>query len=167
MELWDLYTEDRIKTGESHVRGNPLPKGRYHLVVNVWIKNSDGKYLISKRAKTRPKYPLKFEPVAGAILKNESSINGAVRETKEEIGVDLNLNAGKLVCTLNRSTINSILDVWLFKYDGEVDLKNATTDEVESVDWMSKEDIYQLCDSGLFVQHISEYLDKFFALAET
>lgn len=38
MELWDLYTENRVKTGETHVRGNPLPKEKYHLVVNVWIK---------------------------------------------------------------------------------------------------------------------------------
>ncbi len=55
MELWDLYTENRVKTGETHVRGNPLPKEKYHLVVNVWIKNSEGKYLISKRSKTKLK----------------------------------------------------------------------------------------------------------------
>ena len=55
MELWDLYTENRVKTGETHVRGNSLPENKYHLVVNVWIKNSEGKYLISKRSKTRPK----------------------------------------------------------------------------------------------------------------
>lgn len=167
MELWDLYDEDRAKTRETHVRGNPLPKGRYHLVVNVWIKNSEGKYLISKRAKTKEKYPLKFEPVAGAVLKDESSLYAAIRETKEEVGVDLNPNMGELIYTLNRNTINSILDIWLFRYDGKADLKNATTDEVESVNWMSKEDIYQLCDAGLFVQHIAEYLDKFFTLTET
>ena len=39
MELWDLYTQNKIKTGEVHVRGNPLPENKYHLVVNVWIKN--------------------------------------------------------------------------------------------------------------------------------
>ena len=53
MELWDLYTENRVKTGETHVRGNPLPKDKYHLVVNVWIKNSEGKYLISRRSRKK------------------------------------------------------------------------------------------------------------------
>ena len=27
MELWDLYTRDRIPTGETHERGKPLPEG--------------------------------------------------------------------------------------------------------------------------------------------
>lgn len=47
MELWDLYTKDRVLTGETHVRGQPLPAGRYHLVVHVWIRNAKGQYLIS------------------------------------------------------------------------------------------------------------------------
>ena len=48
MELWDLYTKNRVKTGEIHEREDPMPKDRYHLVVNAWLKNSEGKYLISK-----------------------------------------------------------------------------------------------------------------------
>lgn len=46
-ELWDLYTADREKTGEFHIRGNELPDGKYHIVVSVWIKNREGKYIIS------------------------------------------------------------------------------------------------------------------------
>ena len=71
MELWDLYTENRVKTGETHVRGNPLPKEKYHLVVNVWIKNSEGKYLISRRSRKKSRNPLMFETVGGAVLKGE------------------------------------------------------------------------------------------------
>ena len=33
---------------------------------------------------------------------------------------------------------NDIMDVWLFEYDGEVDLGNATTDEVAQVAWMNQ-----------------------------
>ena len=40
MEVWDLYTEGRIKTGETHLRGTALPKDRFHLVVHVWIVNA-------------------------------------------------------------------------------------------------------------------------------
>ena len=47
MEVWDLYTEGRIKTGETHLRGTALPKNRFHLVVHVWIVNAKGEYLIS------------------------------------------------------------------------------------------------------------------------
>lgn len=164
MELWDLYTENRIKTGETHVRGNPLPKDKYHVVVNVWIKNSEGKYLISKRSKTRPKNPLMFETVGGAALKGENSLQAAIREVKEEVGIDLNPKAGKLIYSDTRKNINSILDAFIFHYDGEVYLKNATTDEVESVKWMSPDKIYELHKKGLLVNMFDYCFEKVFNL---
>lgn len=164
MELWDLYTENRVKTGETHVRGNPLPKDRYHLVVNVWIKNSEGKYLISKRSKTKLKNPLKFETVAGAVIKGENSLQAAIRETKEEVGIDLDTKTTKLVYSDVRKNLNSILDVYLFEYDGTVDLKNATTDEVESVGWMTIDEIYDLSKKGLFVHTLEYCFEKVFNL---
>lgn len=33
MELWDLYTKDRVPTGQTHVRGEKLPDDLFHLVV--------------------------------------------------------------------------------------------------------------------------------------
>ena len=92
MEVWDLYTEGRIKTGETHLRGTALPKNRFHLVVHVWIVNAKGEYLISQRAASRPSYPLMWECVGGSVLRGESSVDGAVREVKEEVGIDLSLS---------------------------------------------------------------------------
>ena len=165
MELWDLYTESRVKTGETHTRGNPLPKDRYHLVVHVWIKNSKGKYLISQRSKTRKVNPLKFESTAGAVLKGENSLQAAIRETKEELGIALNPNMGKLVFSelrkeLDGIVFNDIKDVWLFNYDGEVNLKNATTCEVESAKWMTIDEIYELYSSGMMVSKNTDCFDK-------
>ena len=162
MELWDLYTKNRVKTGETHVRGNALPKDKYHLVVSVWIKNSDGKYLISRRSKTRLKNPLMFETVGGAVLKGEDSLQAALRETKEEVGIDLDAKTGKLVYSCVRKQLSSIWDAWLFKYDGIVNLKNATTDEVESVKWMTTDEIYELHKKGLLVSTLSYCFEKVF-----
>lgn len=83
MEVWDLYTEGRIKTGETHLRGTALPKNRFHLVVHVWIVNAKGEYLISQRAASRPSYPLMWECVGGSVLRGESSVDGAVREVRK------------------------------------------------------------------------------------
>ncbi len=165
MELWDLYTENRIKTGETHIRGNPLPKNRYHLVVHVWIKDSKGRYLISQRSKTRKVYPLKFESTAGAVLKGENSLQAAIRETKEELGIDLNPSMGKMIFSevrkeLDGIVFNDIKDVWLFNYDGEADLKNATTHEVASAKWMTIDEIYELYDSGEMVSKRTDCFDK-------
>lgn len=44
------------------------------------------------------------------------------------------------------------MDVWLFEYDGEVDLGNATTDEVAQVTWMNREQIKELFEHNTFVK---------------
>ena len=82
MEIWDLYNIDRKVIGE-HVRGNEMPEDAYHLVVHIWIKNSEGKYLMTQRSSKKAKCPLKWECVGGAVLKGESSIHAAIREVKE------------------------------------------------------------------------------------
>lgn len=96
MEKWDLYTKYREKTGKEHIRGEEIPEGFYHLVVHVWIRNRKGEYLISQRSASRPTFPLMWECVGGSVIKGESSIEGAVREVKEEVGLDLEQEAGRL-----------------------------------------------------------------------
>lgn len=131
------------------LRGEQLPIDGYHLVVHVWIRNAKGEYLISQRSANRSIYPLMWECVGGSIVKGEDSLQGAIREAKEEVGVDLKPENGQVLYTKTRKIINSkiyndIMDVWLFDYDGEVDLGNATTDEVVQVTWMKRKQIKEL-----------------------
>lgn len=64
------------------------------MVVHVWIRNRKGEYLILQRAADRATFPLMWECVGGFVLKGESSIEGAIREVKEEVGLDLNPEDG-------------------------------------------------------------------------
>ena len=109
----------------------------------MWIKISKGEFLISQRSENRPTYPLMLECVGGSVIKGESSLEGAIREVKEEVGIDLTHIKGELVYSKVRKEkygkkINDIVDAWLFSYDGKVDLKEATTDEVRDFKWMTK-----------------------------
>ena len=159
-EIWDIYTENREITGRLHERGKPLSDGDFHLVVHVWIKNSEGKYLISQRSASRPTFPLEWESVGGSVTAGEDSLQGALRETKEEIGVTLDPDKGSVIFTKIRRTIGGkrfqdILDVWLFTYDGEADLTKAETpDEVEAVRWMTLDEIKALASEGKFVKNL-------------
>ena len=164
MEIWDLYNENREIIGE-HIRGDELPDNAYHLVVHVWIKNNEGKFLISQRSASRKQFPLMWETVGGSVLKGESSIQGAVREVKEEVGIDLHESDGILAFSEIRKTIddkkfNDILDVWVFNYDGEVVLGNATTDEVEQTKWLDRSEILNLYNDGELVSTLNYYFDK-------
>ena len=48
MELFDLYTAEREKTGKTMVRGDRTPDGYYRLVVHVSIFYREGRMLIRR-----------------------------------------------------------------------------------------------------------------------
>lgn len=165
MEMWDLYDEKRKLAATDHIRGTELPDNCYHLVVHIWIKNRKGQYLISQRAENRPTHPLLWECVGGSVQKGENSLQGAVREVKEEVGIDLSNIEGKIVFSKTRGIIdgkkfNDILDVWLFEYNAAVSLKQATTDEVAQTKWLYPEQIKELYNSRQLVPTLEYFFDK-------
>jgi len=162
MEKWDLYTKDREKTGKEHIRGETIPEGFYHLAVHVWIRNRKGEYLISQRSANRPTFPLMWECVGGSVLMGESSLEGALREVKEEVGLDLAPETGKVLFTKIRE-FHDILDVWLFEYDGDPHLDGATTDEVADCRWMTVSEIRKLYEDN----RLAPTLGYFFGIIET
>ena len=155
MEKWDLYTKHREKTGKEHIRGEEIPEGFYHLVVHVWIRNCKGEYLISLRSANRPTFPLMWECVGGSVLMGESSIDGALREVKEEVGLDLKPETGRILFTKVRES--DIVDVWLFEYDGDLHLDDATTDEVADCRWMTVSEIRKLYEDNRLVQTLNYF----------
>ena len=164
MELWDLYDQNRNPIGKTHIRGEEIPEGCYHLVVHVWIKNTKGEYLISQRSASRPTFPLMWETVGGAVLAGEDSLTAAIRETKEEVGLDLHPESGRVLFTRLRSVINGkqysdIVDIWLFHYD-ENTAPPAATDEVAQSKWMIREEIDSLRSSGKLVESLYYFFDK-------
>ena len=164
-EIWDLYDENRELLGKDHVRGEQLPIDGYHLVVHVWIRNSKGEYLISQRSANRPTNPLMWECVDGSVVKGEDSLQGVLREVKEEVGIDLLPEKGQVVLSDIKKiefgkVVNKIVDVWLFDYDGEVDLGIASTDEVAQVAWMNREQIKELFDANMFVETLEYFFTE-------
>ena len=161
MELWDLYDKNRKKTNRVQIRGKQIPDGCYHIVVHVWITNNKGQYLISQRSASREKDPLIWETVGGSVLKGEDSLAGALREVYEEVGIKLNPNNGSIIKTILREHYQDIVDVWLFHYDGDVDINNATTDEVAQSKWMRKEEIKKMLEEGIFHNNLRYLFDTY------
>lgn len=165
MEIWDLYNERRELTGLEHIRGEEIPRGYYHLVVHVWIRNGKGEYLISQRSADRPAFPLMWECVGGSVLKGEDSLSGALREVKEEVGLSLPRDGGRLVRStvgrvINGVKFSDIVDVWLFEYDGAVSLEDAETNEVAQTVWLNKAQIKELFDSGNMVNTLGYFFEE-------
>ena len=99
------------------------------------------------------------------MIKGEDSLQGALREVKEEVGVDLLPKKGHVILSDIKKiefgkVVNKIVDIWLFKYDGEVDLSNATTDEVAQVAWMNRSQIKELFDANMFVDTLEYFFTE-------
>lgn len=166
MERWDLYTRDRQKTGEFHIRGEKMPPERYHLVVQVVIFGSDGRLLIQQRHRDKIGWPAMWDfSAAGSAVAGDSSVDAAVREVQEELG--LTLDASELSPALTMYGENFFCDIYLVERDVALgDLRLQET-EVQAVRWASEAEILALAEQGQFVPWIAPFISLLFAMRRT
>ena len=166
-EMWDLYERvgdlEFVKTGQTIARGNRIPDDRFHRVVHVWLHN-DNEYLISQRSATKTD-PLCWEPTGGSVLAGETSEEAAIREVKEELGLDLKPGSGSLRYRGVRSFdgCNDFVDVWLFELPYKVIDNNLSLqkEEVNTAVSIRPAGIYFLRELGLWIPWRQfDYLDR-------
>ena len=157
-ELWDLYDKHKNKLNKTAKRGDKLKYDEYHLVVNAWIQNDQNEFLIARRSINK-KHPLMWECTGGSALKGEDGLTAAIREVKEELGIDIDKNTAKFIGDTLRyyPNCNDILEVWLFKSNVDISDVKIQEEEVDKAMWATKEDIIKLYDEGKFDANM--YLD--------
>lgn len=158
MEIWDIYNEKRQLTGKTHIRGELMQPGDYHLVVDIWIRNSQGQFLISRRHQTKH-YGLFWECTGGSALAGESSVDAAIREVKEELGISLSPENGKLVRTA--IVADYFRDSWLFEAESELSNLQLQANEVIDAKWVTHEEIKILFEKDKFVPTLKYCLNLF------
>ena len=89
-ELWDAYDREGNLLGFDLVRGEPLPEGVYHLVVEILAVTNDGQVLLTQRHPDKHWGDL-WEYTGGGVLKGETPEAGALRELREETGIAVSL----------------------------------------------------------------------------
>lgn len=166
MELWDVLDKNRQKTGKIVERGKHMNQDEYHLVVHVWILNSKGEFLISKRTPNKT-YPNMWETTGGSAVIGDDSLKAALREVKEELGLDLSPINGECLFSYRRQhqDFPDFVDIWLFKED--VDIKDIVyqPDEVCDAKWATPKQILSMIQEREFVDNFF-YLDKLFSYLE-
>ena len=88
MELFDLYTADREKTGRTMERSERTPPGFYRMIVHVCIFGEDGRMLIQQRQTIKKAWPDMWDvSVGGCAIAGDSSRSAAERETRAIRGI--------------------------------------------------------------------------------
>jgi len=156
MELWDVWDENRQKTGRLVERENSLSQlgpGEYHLVVFAFIRNSDGRFLISKRAPNKT-FPNMWEFTGGSAITGDDSLMAVLREIKEELGIDVDPEKGRLLNSYKIDDERSFFaDLWTFEHDVDMSQVVCQPDEVTEAMLASKDDIQKMIDEGTFAMN--------------
>ena len=161
MEILDVYNEKREKTGRTHERGIPVKKGDYILVVHVWIVNDKGEFLIQKRQPWKKLWPDIWDcAAAGAAQQGDNSSGAALREAKEELGIDLDIDKGHVLFTDKFSF--GFDDIWLVRQNIDINKLELQQEEVADARWVTEEEIRQMVSKGEFIDYY--YIDKLFKM---
>ena len=148
-----------------------MKRGEYHLTVQVWILNSNGEFLITKRNPSLSFWADRWHATGGCAIAGDNSLQTALKEVKEEIGVSLYPGNGQQFKSYTQPHQNNegniIYDIWLFKQDFDLSTTVLQEDEICEAKWASKQEIRDIIKAGNFIP-VSEcpYLDELFAFCK-
>lgn len=146
LALIDVLDEKGNPTGKSKTKAEIHEHGLWHNSSHIWIYNSNGEIMLQLRAKDKYSYPGLWDiSVAGHTDSGETPIESAVREMKEEIGLDVTpeqLEFGgkrKFSQPIENTDWyeNEFGYIYFYKFEGKVDDLSMLDGEVEKVEFIS------------------------------
>ncbi len=161
MELFDLYTAEGEKTDRTMVRGEPMPDGYYRLVVHVCVFDPQGRMLIQQRQPFKKGWSDFWDiSVGGCAVAGDSSRTAAERETREELGLELDLSDVRPTMTIHWE--HGFDDYYVVTQDVDLDSLRLQYEEVQRVKWATREEILQMIDDGRFIPYDKSLIEMLF-----
>lgn len=161
MELFDLYTADRVKTGRTMVRGEQTPEGYYRLVVHVCVFNPEGQMLIQQRQPFKSGWSNLWDlTVGGCAISGDTSRSAAERETREELGLAIDLTDVRPTMTIYYE--HGFDDYYVLTREVDLNSLHLQYEEVQAVRWASLEEILRMIDDGRFIPYEKSQIELLF-----
>lgn len=147
--------------------------GLWHRSIHLWIVNDQQEILLQKRSANKKFYPNVYDcSVAGHVGAREETWITAIRESKEELGVDIKKEELELLFTIReRLCYNDIdsrefVDVYLLRKNVKLSDLVYQKEEVSEAKYVPLKEFFSLIeakDPSLFM-HAEEYekLKEFF-----
>ena len=171
MELVDIYNERHEKLNYTK-EGKSLDDGEYRLSCFIWVINDDEEILLQQRLSTTKKMPNMWGTTAGGALENESSLDGAIRELDEELGIKANKEEMIFIGSYKR--INDFVEVWLCHKNIAKESLKINELEVQNANWFKITDFEEMIknnegiDSGfaIFKMYYDNFYNKHYELID-
>ena len=159
-EIWDLYDSRGVKTGETMMRGDEIPKGRYHIGVHIWPVNDQNELLIQRRSLNVQWKPGFWAVTGGSAVSGEEPIEAAHRELLEELGIDA--APGELIPVACLRRTNSFCNIFLIHIHKAAADFVLQEEEVSAVRWCSRDRILNMVSEGLMYNYGDAYYKMLF-----
>lgn len=140
-----LDNETGKPTGEVRTKKDAHKYGLWHRTVHIWLVNSKGEILLQHRSEDKESHPNCWDiSAAGHVSSGEDAITSALREVKEEIGLDISTNdlkqIGEIIqqSVLNNGTFinNEYSNIYLVKMDLDINKFKMQVEEVKNLRWI-------------------------------
>ncbi len=160
MEMWDIYDENKERTGRTMPKNDwCLKEGEYHLTVLGIVAHTDGRFLITKRVMTKAWAPGWWEVSGGACQAGEDSKDAVLREVREETGLDVSGWDGGYLFSYKRENPgegdNYFVDIYRFCADfDEADI-HLQEEETDGYMLATFEEVQALAAQGIFLHYDS------------
>lgn len=152
MEKVDIYDKNRIKTGETMIRGEKRDGGYLHIVVHICVINSEGKMLIQKRQASKKTWSGMWDLSAGGMaVAGEDSCTAAERELFEELGIKIDFSDKRPCFTVN--FLHGFDDYYIINMDADISSLSLQQEEVAEADWADYNKICGMIDDGSFIPY--------------
>ncbi|WP_297632222.1 NUDIX domain-containing protein [uncultured Clostridium sp.] len=162
-EIWDLYNKDRIKIGQTMVRGDEFEEDTFHLVIHVCIFNSKGEMLIQQRQPFKKGWSNLWDvTVGGSAVLGDTSQKAAEREVLEEIGYKISLENIRPAFTLNFD--RGFDDFYIVEREIDITKLKLQYEEVQRVKWATLNEILEMSNSKEFIPYHKSLIRMLFEL---
>ena len=165
MEKWDIYDINRTKTGKTHIRGDRMEDGDYHIVIHICLFNSEGKMLLQKRRDTKKEWSGKWDITAsGSALSGETSRQAAARELTEELGIDIDFS--HIAPSFSVTFLHGFDDFYIVYAVVDLSRVKMQEEEVQQVKWADREEIHRLISDGEFIPYHRSVIDMIYSMKD-
>lgn len=162
-ELMDILDCNGHPTGKIHVRGSGADHDGYVGAVVVCVINSQEQMLIQQRVDTKGWGGLWDVTCGGAMTHGETPQIAAMREVKEEMGLDIDLTDVRpsLITTFSNGFS------FVFIVNKDVDLADVVMqkEEVQDAKLATIDEIKEMLNQGKFVPYRPSWVDYVFDVA--
>lgn len=152
-----MYTSTRQPLGRKILRGAPIPRGEYHIVVQVMTINRNGEILLTQRVPEKTSGG-KWECSGGCAVSGETGKEAAVRELFEETGIRAHEDEILLEWTL--TTDSMIRDFFILVKDVPLSALRLQSIEVCAAKWVSFERLCEMSRTGQTTRTITRWLEN-------